>query len=99
MHQAIAIGKGGGGGTPGASNADGGVVTVASGAGSKAITFNVAFGAAPAVDGVLLLPDNTNSGIDCWPDESTRTALGVTFLFADTTPNANYKLSWIAVGN
>jgi hypothetical protein len=101
MHQALATGRGAAasGGVSGAKSADGGVVTLAQNDTSKAVVFAAAFTAAPAVTGQVLLPNNTSSGIAAWPDESTRTSGGVTFLFSDAIPASTYKLAWQAVGS
>jgi len=63
---------------------------------SKAITFPAAFAAAPSVVPVIVAPDNSGYVIDCVLDESTRTTIGVTVLFAAAIPGAGYKMSWVA---
>ncbi len=90
--------RGSGGNLPGGKTSDGGVVSLAQNDTSKAIVFGVSFLSAPAVQAQIVLPNNASSGIDCWPDESTRTALGVTLLFSDAIPASGYKLSWSAIG-
>ena len=90
---------GGGSVLPGSKSVDGGVVALSTNDVSKAVTFGVGFTSAPSPTGQILLPDNTQSGIDCWPDESTRTALGVTFLFGAAIPASGFKLAWNAVGS
>src|SRR4051812_14701105 len=88
---------GGGRELPGSKSVDGAVVTLAANDVSKAIVTTVAFSSAPAYQAQVLLPNNASSGIECWPDESTRTAAGVTFLFSDAIPASGYKLAWNAV--
>lgn len=87
------------GGLPGAKTTDGGVSSLALNDTSKAITFGVAFSSAPAVQAQIVLPDNTQPGIDCWVDESTRTTAGATILFGNAIPAAGFKLSWSAIGS
>ena len=83
----------------GGKNADGGIAALTLNDVSKAIVFNLAFTAAPAVQCKIILPDNTQPGIDCWPDYSTLTATGVTILFEAAIPASGFKLSWQAVGS
>ena len=82
----------------GALNADGGISSVGNGATSVAVVFNLAFTSAPSVTAQLLLPNGSSAAIGCFADYSTLTTVGVTFLFTSATPNANYKLSWQAIG-
>lgn len=83
---------------PGVKSVDGGVVDLAATETSKAVVFNAVFSAAPGVMAQLFLPDGAGSGIKCWPDESTRTATGVTFRFSAAVPGSGYKLAWMAAG-
>ena len=82
----------------GGKNADGGIIALSLNDTSKAIVFNLAFTSAPAVQCRILLPDNTQPGVDAWPDYSTLTAAGVTILFGNAIPGAGWKLSWSAIG-
>lgn len=87
-----------GGNVPGSQSADGGTVALAAADMSKAITFGAAFAAAPAVQGQIILPNGSSSGVECWPDYSTLTAAGVTFRFGSEVPASGYYLTWTAVG-
>jgi hypothetical protein len=97
-HQALATGVGGGGGGSG-NTTDGGVVTLATNDTSKAVTFASTFSAAPSVNGVILIPTSAGPAISAYPDESTRSTSGVTFIFSDAIPSSGFKLSWQAIGS
>jgi hypothetical protein len=90
---------GGGGGLPGSQSVDGGIVTIANGASSKAVTFNLAFTSAPAVQGTIIMANNAAFNIGVNPDYSTLTTSGVTFLFGAPVPDGTYRLSWSAIGS
>ena len=74
-----------------------GISDLTPGAESAALAFPAAFTAKPqCILPKIFAPDGSASGIDCWPDESTRTTTGVTIRFGAAIPASGYKLSYLA---
>jgi hypothetical protein len=74
-----------------------GTATVANAAESKAVAFSTPFGAAPSTVMAWLMVPSSGAIIACAVDWSTITANGFTAVFGAATPNANYKLGWLAI--
>jgi hypothetical protein len=73
-----------------------GLAAIGSGAESVAIAFSTPFAGAPAFFQAQVLLPSGGSLIACAPDYSTLTESGCTVRLGAATPDANYKLSWLA---
>lgn len=73
-----------------------GVVALASGVFSQAVTFPVAFASTPAVVHVLIAPPSGGSYIPAVVQGGTASASGFTALLGAATPALGYTLQWVA---
>jgi hypothetical protein len=74
-----------------------GIVTLDADDESKAVAFDIAFGAAPKFVGVQIAPPTGEPGFDAWPVKDTITASGFTAKLGAIVPGTGYELRWTAI--